>query len=394
MENKFCTMLLQLRVTKSQFESWSNFGKNLLSTSLDRSKGAPHSIVNSIHGFDQSFSKSKHNFFLQANCFKSGEVSLPSRLKYITYIKKMSKLCLVLATCFLSTNLSAQQEIQNTFYMFNGSALNPAYAGSRSGLSSVIDYRSQWSGWKGAPVISALTIHSPLKNESIGLGINSVIDQLGPTSRTSLFADFAYRIKVNKSNDRLCFGLRGGADLIRNDFASLAINNAADPVVANNANFNSNLPNVGFGIYSYGNRHFIGITAPKILSNNLSKDASFSNSKQIIHYYFIAGYVIKINSLWDFKVGSAIRYTDSSPLSVDVNGSFLYNNVIWIGAVYRHKVAAGANIVYNITPQFRIGYAFDYSTTDMGNYNPGTHEVMIGYDFAKKSKGIKSPRYF
>jgi type IX secretion system PorP/SprF family membrane protein len=309
-------------------------------------------------------------------------------------IKNFKTLGLIAITSLLTCNINAQQEIQNSFYMFNGSVLNPAYAGSRDALSAVVDYRNQWSGFKGAPVTTALTLHTPLVNESIGVGINAVSDKIGPTNKTALFADFAYRIRLNKSNDRLCFGVRAGADLIRNNLAGLAVNDAADPLVLNNTNFNTNSPNFGAGVYYYGKRHFIGITAPKILANELSKDPTFSNSKQVLHYYLIAGYVITLNSLWDLKPGAAIKYTANAPLSIDGNVSLLFNNLIWFGVIYRHNAAVGANVVYNITPQLRIGYAYDYSITTMGKYNPGSHEVILGFDFLQKSKALKSPRYF
>jgi type IX secretion system PorP/SprF family membrane protein len=309
-------------------------------------------------------------------------------------IKNFKTPGLIAIASLLTFNINAQQEIQNSFYMFNGSVLNPAYAGSRDALSAVVDYRNQWSGFKGAPVTTALTLHTPLVNESIGVGINAVSDKIGPTNKTALFADFAYRIRLNKSNDRLCFGVRAGADLIRNNLAGLAVNDAADPLVLNNTNFNTNSPNFGAGVYYYGKRHFIGITAPKILANELSKDPTFSNSKQVLHYYLIAGYVIKLNSLWDLKPGAAIKYTANAPLSIDGNVSLLFNNLIWFGVIYRHNAAVGANVVYNITPQLRIGYAYDYSITTMGKYNPGSHEVILGFDFLQKSKALKSPRYF
>lgn len=294
----------------------------------------------------------------------------------------------------LSGALSAQQEVQNSLYMFNGSILNPAYAGSRDALSVVADYRNQWAGWKGAPTTSSFIMHTPLVRESIGVGINVVNDVVGPTNRTALYGDFAYRIRLNKANDRLCFGIRAGADLIRNNLASLKVNDVSDPLVANNLNFNTNAFNTGAGIYYYGKRHFIGITAPKIIANKLSTDPNFLNSKQVLHYYLIAGYVFKLNSLWDLKPGMALRYTQNAPLSIDGNLSVLFNEKIWFGLLYRHGAAAGANIVYNVTKQMRIGYAYDYSLTNMSRYSPSTHEIMIGFDFLSNTKALKSPRYF
>jgi type IX secretion system PorP/SprF family membrane protein len=307
---------------------------------------------------------------------------------------KITKLAVLMVMSFLSITLSAQQEVQNSFYMFNSSILNPAYAGSRDALSVVVDARSQWTGWKGAPKTNSFIMHTPLMNESIGVGLNVVNDVIGPTNKTALFGDFAYRIRLNKNNDRLCFGVRAGADLIRNNLSSLAVNDAADPLVINNTNFNTNTFNTGAGVYYYGKRFFAGLTAPKIIPNKLSKDASFVGSKQVLHYYLIAGYVFKLNSLWDLKPGCAIKYTQNAPLSVDANLSVLFNEKIWFGVMYRAGSAAGANIVYNFTKQLRVGYAYDYSINNMGKYSPSSHEVILGFDFLSNQKALKSPRYF
>jgi type IX secretion system PorP/SprF family membrane protein len=306
----------------------------------------------------------------------------------------ISKIVCLIVMSFISITLTAQQEVQNSFYMFNSSILNPAYAGSRDALSVVVDARSQWTGWKGAPKTNSFIMHTPLMNESIGVGLNVVNDVIGPTNKTALFGDFAYRIRLNKNNDRLCFGIRAGADLIRNNLGSLAVNDATDPLVINNTNFNTNTFNTGAGVYYYGKRFFAGLTAPKIIPNKLSKDASFTNSKQVLHYYFIAGYVFKLNSLWDLKPGCAIKYTQNAPLSVDANLSVLFNEKVWFGVMFRAGSAAGANIVYNFTKQLRVGYAYDYSINNMGKYSPSSHEIILGYDFLSNQKALKSPRYF
>lgn len=307
---------------------------------------------------------------------------------------KNLKIAVIITMTFLSITLSAQQEVQNSFYMFNSSILNPAYAGSRDALSVVVDARSQWTGWKGAPKTNSFIMHTPLMNESIGVGLNVVNDVIGPTNKTALFGDFAYRLRLNKKNDRLCFGIRAGADLIRNNLSSLSVNDAADPLVINNTNFNTNTFNTGAGVYYYGQRFFVGLTAPKIIPNKLSKDVNFADSKQVLHYYLIAGYVFKLNSLWDLKPGCAIKYTQNAPLSIDGNLSVLFNEKIWFGVMYRHGSAAGANIVYNFTKQLRVGYAYDYSINNMGKYSPSSHEVILGFDFLSNQKALKSPRYF
>lgn len=292
----------------------------------------------------------------------------------------------------LALNMNAQQETQNTFYMFNASLLNPAYAGSRDALSIVADGRMQWVNWKGAPKTNCFTLHTPLVIESVGLGLNVLNDQIGATTRNSIFADFSYRIRLNKNNDRLAFGLRAGVDLLNNNFSNLAVNDNTDPLVTQ-GNYNASLFNTGAGIYLYGQRYFFGVTAPKFIPNKTSNIANFS-SQEALHLYVIGGYVFKLNSLWDLKPSASVRYTANAPLSIDANLSILFNKKIWFGVMYRAGSAAGANIMYNFTNYIRLGYAYDYSMTNMKKYNAGTHEVLLGIDLYKKQEPVRSPRYF
>lgn len=289
-------------------------------------------------------------------------------------------------------NTQAQQETQNSFYMFNASLLNPAYAGSRDALSLIADTRLQWVSWKGAPRTNCFTLHTPLVIESVGLGLNVLNDQIGASTRNSAFADVAYRIRLNKNNDRLAFGLRAGADIIQNNFGNLTVNDKSDPIISQNQ-YTKVAFNTGAGIYLYGKRYFAGVTVPKFIPNKTSNLDGFA-SKEALHVYFIGGYVFKMNSLWDFKPGFAVRYTANAPLSIDANASVFFNQKIWFGVMYRHGAAAGANVMYQLSNIFRIGYAYDYAITNMTKYTSGTHEILIGFDFYKKTEAVRSPRYF
>ncbi|HEY0896928.1 MAG TPA: type IX secretion system membrane protein PorP/SprF, partial [Sphingobacteriaceae bacterium] len=47
-----------------------------------------------------------------------------------------------------------------------------------------------------------------------------------------------------------------------------------------------------------------------------------------------------------------------------------------------------------VSPQIRIGYAFDRSITKLINYNSGSHEIMLRYEFGFEKDRILAPRYF
>jgi len=77
-----------------------------------------------------------------------------------------------------------------------------------------------------------------------------------------------------------------------------------------------------------------------------------------------------------------------------VNCNVLYRERIWLGLGYRTGDALVAMAEYQVSPQLRIGYAYDMTTSRLRSYTTGSHEVMLGLDFGKELVRIKSPRYF
>ena len=92
----------------------------------------------------------------------------------------------------------AQQDAMFTKYMFNSLVFNPAYAGAKDHLYIGVLYRSQWAGIEDAPETQSFTLHTPLKNNRIGLGIHAVNDKAGPISNTSASMSYAYRISIGE----------------------------------------------------------------------------------------------------------------------------------------------------------------------------------------------------
>ena len=124
---------------------------------------------------------------------------------------------------------------------------------------------------------------------------------------------------------------------------------------------------------------------------NISADQT---ALQENHYYFFGGVVIKINPAINMRPSFMVKYVNNAPLSIEGNLSFLFYEKIWIGAMYRHQAAAGLNIMYNITENLRMGYAYDYQLTSLQKFSVGSHEIMVSYNLRSKAKGFKSPRYF
>jgi type IX secretion system PorP/SprF family membrane protein len=290
----------------------------------------------------------------------------------------------------LSPKVSAQQDPMYSQYMFNTLAYNPAYAGSADVITVMALSRHQWVGFAGAPATQTISLHSPLPGQTLALGGSVMHDVAGPAKQTGAYLDAAYRIRTGKET-RLSFGLKGGINFFQADIASLSTVEA-EPA---NANLSGKvLPNFGFGLYWHSPRYYVGLSAPKLLENNINDGEGITVSREFRHYFLIAGYVMDVNRDLKFKPSIMLRTVQGAPLSLDLNASFLLRDKVWFGAMYRLGNAFGFMAQYRFNEQLRAGYAFDLTTTQIGAYNAGTHEIMISYDFMFTQGRTISPRYF
>lgn len=301
---------------------------------------------------------------------------------------------LLFAACMcLLLQTRAQQDPQFSQYMFNILSINPAYAGSADRLSAVGIHRSQWVKFDGAPITQTVTVHSPLRKESISIGGTVINDKHGPVSQTSIFADISYRIFMPKS--KLAFGLKSGLNLYSANLLDLNPFLDGDQAFASNISAKP-LPNFGFGAMWYSKKWYVGLSAPRLLQNTLINAdlPNFTNNKERSHFFLVAGYVWDINYYIKFKPTILLKAVNGAPPGADVTANFMFFDKFWIGAMYRWNDAVGALVQYEINNKLKFGYAYDYVTSDLGRYTSGSHELMIGYDFGKGATGDVSPRYF
>lgn len=304
----------------------------------------------------------------------------------------MKRIVTVLCMLVLSSWGKAQQELQVSQYMFNGLFLNPAYAGSHPYWGATLLHRSQWVGFDGAPRSNMLAIDGPLKAKNMGLGFQIINDGIGLMSTNEVAANYSYAIQVNDNGAKLAFGLRAG---IRNEqFNAGGLENIPDP---NDPLYQGNqsfwIPRFNFGMYYYSDRGYLGVSSHNLVSvderRNLDQDAGLRR-----HYFINGGYVFDLNDHVKFKPSFLGKYEASAPFQADLNAHFLFNDRFWLGASYRTSSAVVAMVEFQINPNLRIGYAFDYTTTAIRTFQNGSHEIMLGYDFTKKVVRIKNPRLF
>jgi type IX secretion system PorP/SprF family membrane protein len=252
-------------------------------------------------------------------------------------------------------------------------------------------HREQWVGFDGRPVSTTLSAHTPLTRESIGVGLTMVSDKTGPIKQTMFYGDYSYTIKVNRSGGKLSFGIKAGMNVISVATSGLQTTDASDPNLIQNARNNIN-PNFGFGMYYHSPRFFIGGSSPKMIER--SYDGISASNIERRHFFGIAGGVIPLNRDWKLRPTTLVKFTSNSPVSIDASVAGIYKEKLWLGAMYRLNAAFGVFTQFQITPQFKLGIATDFGTQAIRNYNYGTYEVLVSYDFVFKKVGLRSPRFF
>lgn len=304
-------------------------------------------------------------------------------------IKKIGLLIIIVLT---SNYMSAQQDAQYTQYMYNPTVINPAYAGSRDVMSIFGLYRTQWVGLEGAPKTGTLSMHTPIENSRVGLGLSLVNDRIGPSDDTTLAADISYTIDVSYQY-KLAFGVKGSANLINVDYTKLDIYDPSDPRYQQNID-NKFSPNVGAGVYLYSDNTYVGLSVPALLETSHYSGMSTYVAKEKIHYYFMAGHVFDLDYNLKFKPSALVKMTEEAPLQVDLSANFLFNEKFTAGVAYRWSAALSALVGFQVSDGLFIGYAYDAETTKLANYNSGSHEIFLRFELFKKFDKIVSPRFF
>lgn len=310
-------------------------------------------------------------------------------------MKKLTRLLLTWAILLASNSVMAQQDPMFTQYMFNTLAINPAYTGSRNVVSATALVRSQWTGIEGAPKTGTFTIDAPIMDKRFGIGLQLLTDKLGVTQTNAAAVSLAYRVRLDEGS--LSFGLQGNVSQYRANLTSVALGSEStyDPAFAYNVN--KTLFNFGTGAYYNTDRFYLGLSAQDLVPNRLSEPSANGDrlaGKQALHVFLSSGYVFPIAEDLNLKPSFLLKYVHGSPIEGDINGTLWIKDAIGIGVQYRTSADVAGLLEIQASPQIRIGYSYDKSITKLQNFNSGSHEIMLRYEFGFERGKIISPRYF
>ncbi|NER17476.1 PorP/SprF family type IX secretion system membrane protein [Spongiivirga citrea] len=303
----------------------------------------------------------------------------------VPYIKMLVLLGFVSSTL----QMNAQQDPQFTQYMYNVMSVNPGYTGSRENLVVYGLHRTQWVGLDGAPQTSIFSADSPI-GKNVGLGLQVLHDELGPSSETYLDVNFSYTLKVDDFWN-LGLGLKAGGRFFNIDWSRGITDN---PDIIFQQNVSEFFPTIGAGAYLYGERTYVGLSVPNIFAQDHYDEIQESVAAERLHFFFIAGHVFDLSQKTKFKPAAYMKYVEGTPLSVDLSANFMFNEKFVLGLAYRWNDSFSGLIGLQLTDQLHLGYAYDFTTSNLRNYNNGTHEIMLRFELKSAESKVKSPRFF
>jgi len=286
-----------------------------------------------------------------------------------------------------------QQDAMYSQYMFNQLIINPAYAGNHEVINSNLLFRDQWVGIDGAPVTQTFSVDAPLHKDKVGVGLTVYNDKIGITKKTGVYFEYAYRIKFK--NSILALGLQGGVSHLRANYTDVQYtntNNLND--VAFSQDLNEFAPNFGTGLFYNTDRFYFGLSVPYLMRKSMFQKQNVQGYRQYQHYFLTTGYVFDINPDVKIKPSLLVKYVEGAPLELDVNANVWFYDRLSLGASYRTGDSFDALLEIQLNDQIKIGYAFDYTLTELQKYNYGSHELMLKYEFTFNKGRIISPRYF
>lgn len=300
----------------------------------------------------------------------------------------MKKIWILILVISVQTAFAQQLPLLSQ-YSFNKYVFNPAAAGNEDRFEILTGYRSQWTGFNGAPQTASFTAHGPLGGGSC-IGGDAYSDELGATSELGFHLTYAYQVQL--SNDvRWAFGLQAGAVQYSVDGTLLTTYEPNDLVVPLNMT-TALIADATFGTYLFSEKFFAGASVQHLAGSSILFSNDFPKDQVGLldrHLVLLGGLKIDAGDKLAVEPSCMLRAVTGAPLQIDFSSRLIYDKKYWFGLTYRTRAAWIVMIGLDISDHFVLGYAFDYATTELQSFSDGTHEIILGWKFNKKSRSNK-----
>jgi type IX secretion system PorP/SprF family membrane protein len=245
----------------------------------------------------------------------------------------------------------------------------------------------------------------PLTSRGIGLGANISRHAIGATERYTADVAYAYRFNLGRGG-RLGIGLSTSVRLFQVDFDQLEATEPkeGDPSIPVGLQ-SKYVPNFGAGIYYSNQTFYVGMSAPRLLTNNIDlAEETTVISREVPHYYLMAGVLLRLGEHVQMQPQMILKYLRGAPFDGDLNVNLIFSETVYTGVSYRLGGSSASGIGeagsvllgMQMSDALLFGLAYDFTLSELRSYSSGTIEAVVRYGIGGRSRGneILSPRFF
>ena len=301
----------------------------------------------------------------------------------------MKKVIFTLVLAVMALRAISQEQATYTHYPIFPILINPGYTGFENQHQFLGNYRSNWSGFPGAPKSYTVMYHGPV-GDRLGLGGGIFSEKAGDLNLFRIQGNYAFRFQAGKT--KIGLGLT-------TEFLSKQLDNAllSNPLVDPNDSDVENMTDgesyfdASMGAHIlYDEKLFFDITLPNAVRARLDEVpvADEPESNGLLAFYMIQmGYIFNMKDQ-GFKVIPSITLRDirDVPFQVDINlqGRFL-NEALITGLTYRPS--AGGSLAFMLgtkVSKVQALYSYDVSFNEFQPYSGGGHELTLSLNLNSK----------
>jgi type IX secretion system PorP/SprF family membrane protein len=312
----------------------------------------------------------------------------------MTNNKKMKRIQIILSIVLLVPFAGrSQQQPMYAQYMFNGLNINPAYAGHRGVPNATMLMRRQWVDFPGAPTTGSVSFDQRITDHNFSWGGQMYFDHIYIERTSGVQGFFAYHAPFE--NSTLTLGISSGMLNYNVNYGRAFALDAGDPQTQ--AVVNALLPTFGFGALWASERFYLGFSSPALLRTkyNVAGQALISRAGAEGHYFLNGGGVFKATPEIVIKPSFLLKAVSGAPVQADLNLNIWLHDRVGGGISYRTEDAVYGLLELQLTDKLRFGYAYEHNISRLVNFNQGSHEIMMRYEWGRSLREkVLSPRYY
>lgn len=260
-------------------------------------------------------------------------------------------------------------------YIINPASITDQYLGEFN-----LADRQQWAGFQGSPntLFASGTIY--LDDLYTQFGLKVMQDKIGFTSTTDIDLTYAYSMRVNY-NWRMNMGLGMSFQSLGYDISKVKSPTANDPIVYTRL-LNENYINSDLGIELTNKIWRFGFASQNVFSLFSPINKQFEN---INFAYFM--YREYKHDFLNLGYGAcAIQYSNLYQMEFNLSGYFkktTTTNPFQLSLIYRTWSEFGVLFGFEISPNLRVSYSYDYNFSGISRASFGSQELMLTYKLDK-----------